>query len=126
MVNDVHWYVNLLKKGALRLHFAANLPGNIWMESDPNIEFEFSPVEREITDSEINDDEMKVEKTNLLISDMLEKCHQQEYDIISDLFAYKKIIIIHLKRAKFSQAQTILLAKEIEDYELNGFIVLRR
>lgn len=73
----------------------------------------------------IKDSKLIVDNTSELISEVLKELYESEFPTLDYLINNKVKIIVHLKRAGYTQNELFKLAEIIEDHDLQDLIVPR-
>ena len=127
MNRKIYWYVykSLKPQPKLRLTFSPRMQGNKWLLREQVVE-DIPIIKYKILDeTSIKNSEVMVENTWELISDVIEELDRSEFQTLEYLITNKIKIIVHLKKAGFTQTELFKLAEIIEDHDLQDLIVPR-
>jgi len=101
------------------------MQGNKWLLREQVVE-DIPIIKYKILDeTSIKNSEVMVENTWELISDVIEELDRSEFQTLEYLITNKIKIIVHLKKAGFTQTELFKLAEIIEDHDLQDLIVPR-
>lgn len=99
--------------------------GNKWLLREQVVEDILIIKDKKLDETSINNSKVIVENTWELISDVLEELDRSEFQTLEYLITNKVKIIVHLKKAGFTQNELFKLVEIIEDHDLQDLIVPR-